>query len=390
MASLPRIITVDPSGNLARFVRAATDLLDRPVILSDIPSGAGALEEVKQVGCNLLFSSWYVDGEINGPLLAMQTKQASEKTGVVVFSDGDGPSKLDPEEEAESPFVFLSRPVKIDQFLRVLIAGLDGQDIKEAMKAPASVGLPIDFGPVPTVDVGLAKGFVDDLLRDLGATAIFLTTREGEVLLECGAAGYLDREKLTFALMPTFAANMDVKEIVGGQARVLQFYDGDEFDIFVLSVGLHHFLCVLFDGQGGSRQLGAVKNYGGRAAEDLAATIGPAAWAVMPKQREATPRKKRTEETPVVEEDAPLVIGRFGGDETPVEEEIILEPAVPLLEAIPDDQFNVDDIFNQQNIDESAFDDLFSEENLESLVAKSSSGDKLDLEEAERLGIIGD
>ena len=68
----------------------------------------------------------------------------------------------------------------------------------------------------------------------------------GEVLLEDGATGYLDREQLTKALLPTVASTIEMSSLVGGQPQAIHFYDGNDKDVFVLSVGLHHFLCIVF------------------------------------------------------------------------------------------------------------------------------------------------
>ncbi len=49
MAGIPRIITVDPTGVIARIVRSAVDLLDLSVIQIDVPTGSGALDELDKV-----------------------------------------------------------------------------------------------------------------------------------------------------------------------------------------------------------------------------------------------------------------------------------------------------------------------------------------------------
>ena len=79
---------------------------------------------------------------------------------------------------------------------------------------------------------------------------------------------------LTKALIPTVMTTIEMSPLVGGQAQTIHFYDGDDKDVFVLSVGLHHFMCVVYDGQAGSRQFGSITRYGRRAAQDLIALAG--------------------------------------------------------------------------------------------------------------------
>jgi hypothetical protein len=82
------------------------------------------------------------------------------------------------------------------------------------------------WGPVPPINLDLSQRTLDALLTDLGAMAIILSARDGEVLLEVGAVGYLDRVALTQAILPSMQSNINMKDIVGGQASALQFYDG--------------------------------------------------------------------------------------------------------------------------------------------------------------------
>jgi hypothetical protein len=58
MGSLPRILTVDPTGTIPQIVRGAVDLMDRLVIQVDTPGGDEAIDEVKRGGYDLVISAW--------------------------------------------------------------------------------------------------------------------------------------------------------------------------------------------------------------------------------------------------------------------------------------------------------------------------------------------
>ncbi len=388
MASMPRIITVDPTGAVGRIVRSAMDLVGFPVILSDIPTGTEALEEVNRSGCDLIFSAWELHKEMNGLELAMRVKQVSDEIGIVIL--GDDAVDLDDETIANSPFAYISRPVDVNQFLRVLMAGIDNQNVKEALEAPVGeVAAVVDLGPVPPIDLSVAQGFVESLLTDLGAMAILLVDRGGEVLLASGAAGYLDRERLAHALLPGVMINIDLQDLVGGQSTALQFYDGDDHDVFVLSVGLHYFMCVVFDGQGGSRQFGAVNRFGRRASQDLVALLGPHAWMVEHVVKEEV-EKRKTQETETVgsEPAEPIIRADFGEDkEEEIEPEpVIVEPEL-VLDAIPDEKFDVDDLFaSDVEVDE----DMFDLDKLGDIARDSRKSKTITFDDAQELGILGD
>jgi DNA-binding NarL/FixJ family response regulator len=391
MASLPRIITVDPTGTIARIVRAAMHLLDRPIVLADIPTGPDALEEVGRGKCHLVITTWEIDKEMRGLELALRVKQRSPETAVVILADIDDPAELDEETAANSPFIYMSRPVDIQQFLRVLLVALDGGNVQEALATPVGqqAQAAIDLGPVPSLDANGSRGIVEQLLRDLGAMAIYLSSRTGEVLLEVGAPGYLNREQLTHALLPMVTTNIEVKDVVGGQASSLQFYDGENYDVFVLSAGLHHFLCVVFDGQGGARQLGAVSRYGRKAAEDIIAKLGANAWLIAAPvaQREEPARPTRkdkratTEEQDIVKLEPAMGFLTQEAQETPVPE--------PALHLEPIENLDLDKLFSgQQDIDLSAADDLFDLDIMEKLAKESRQGSTIDFDQAAQLGIL--
>jgi hypothetical protein len=245
------------------------------------------------------------------------------------------------------------------------------------------------MGPVPNLNLEHAQTTLETLLADLGAMAIILSSRAGNVLLEVGAVGYLDRVELTQAVLPTIKSNINMKDIVGGNASALQFYDGADYDVFVLSVGLHHFICVAFDGEGGSRQFGGVNRYGRRAAEDLIAVLGASAWIIeKPQVQEPEVRRKselRNAPTPAPQEEEELVLesASFG------DEAAEAEPEMPKMEAIDDSMFNVDDLFGDMggDADMNLFDDM---EALEGIAREDDSGRKgtLDWDSARQLGLI--
>jgi DNA-binding NarL/FixJ family response regulator len=392
MPSLPRIITVDPTWTIARIARAAMDLMDRAVIQVDVPSGTDALEELSRGGAHMVITALEIGDDMKGFELALRVKQTAPETGVVILADIDDPESLDEETAADSPFVYMHRPVDIQRFLQVILAGLNGENLFTALAAPAAATATVDRGPVPAMDKNKSQQILDTLLHDVGGMAVVLADRNGEVLMERGAVGFLNRIQLTTALIPTVNTTIEMGDLIGGQPNVVQFFDGEDKDVFVFSVGLHHFLCVVFDGQAGARQFGIVNRYGRKAAEDLIALLGANAFII---------EKAR----PVVKEEAapaPTRPGKKGKRATEEAEKIepiierVTEPKVPEPEPLKLDPIeNLDvDIFKQlANLDESEADDLFDPEKLAEIAeqqALSKKGGPISRDVAEELGIIPD
>lgn len=392
MASMPRVITVDPTMNLSRLMRSAIDLLDQPVIQVDVPGAEEALAEMTR-GCTLLVTAYELDEDNKGPIFALSLKQKSPETSVLILGDVEDPDDLlDDETFEDSPFLYLKRPLDTMQFMRVVTSAmLEGPEaMMNAFHTPVA-GVAVvtedDMGPVPPLDANKAQPIVDSLLTDLGAMAIILASRTGDVLLERGAVGYIDREQLTHALLPVMRTNIGVKDLVGGEVTTVQFYDGDDYDIFVLTVGLHHFICVMFDGQQGSRQFGLVNRFGRRAVQDLIALLGAQAFfiqAAKPAEPKAAARRSaRPKKHEVVENEGPIELA-------PAELSEDAEPEIPeAMQLDPIENLDLDMLFGSDDGEMSA-DDLFNPDALEELAKEAQPQQRktLDWDTAENLNIF--
>ncbi|PJF40245.1 MAG: DNA-binding response regulator [Chloroflexi bacterium] len=384
-----RIITVDPSGAIGRIVGATVELTNRNDVRHiHVPGGQDALEELSRGGCQLLVTAISLSDHIKGFELAIRIRQESPDTQVIILADVDDPEMQDEDMLANSPFVYMHRPIDPQQFIRVVTAGLDGQDIREAL-ASVSIGNGgggngADFAPIPEIDPAAATPLIDQLLTDVAAQAIILANRAGEVLLERGASG-LNREEVSSALMPVAKTTIDMRSLVGGDTSTVQFYDGDEFDVYVLSIGLHHFLCLIFDGQSGARQFGVVNSFGRRTAQDLIALLGASAFILqqpirIPEEIEQTATYSDSEEPDSLEP----VIKRERASR-PVEEEALK------LDPISEEDFdpNLFDDIADVALDEA--DALFDLDALSEFAQDTPSKQgALSLEDARRLGIIDD
>ncbi len=384
---MPRIITVDPTGTISRIVRSAMDLLDLSATQVDVPSVAEALEELSRKA-NIVITAFDLDDNMKGFEFALRVKKVSEETSVLILGDVDDPDEFDEETALDSPFVYLSRPVNIHQFLRVLVAGLESPEaMRSALPEPTGITAAINhtgnMGPVPTLDIEAAKKTIDPMMADLGALAIILANRLGEVVVERGQLSQIDRGDLTRALTPIMTTNIGVKDLVGGQVSTVQLYDGDDYDIFVLSVGLHHFLCIIFEGQMGSKQFGMVNRFGRRAVEDLIALLGANAFFIQPSIREEPTKRSQTVKK-IADEEEPIQLAHAEID-APTEHPGSQQQTIAQLEPIQD--LNLDDLFgSNMDVDES----LFDLDKIEEIAKENQQNDKskLDWDDAINVGLL--
>ena len=397
MASLPRLIVVDPTGEVPEQVRGALALLDRLVIQIDVPSALEALEELKHGKVQVVIIAWEPGDNMRGWELAARVTRTSPDVPMIVLADYDD-MLLDDDMLKESPFVYLKRPSDVAQFLRVVTAALDGKDLREAMLAPVmsavanNTGIAVlNYGAVPQLDADKARPIIHKFMSDLNAMAVLLITRDGKVLVEQGTLGYVKRDEVANALIGSSMTQLALREMLGGTPTLFQFYDGESHDLYVMSAGFHHSVVVLFDGQRGNRELGAVRSFGRRATEDLIALIGAEAVMMslpMPTQEEpeVTHRPRlRTTKT----DETPIVVKRTDLLKDPDEPAPVLEVA-PMMEAIKGD-LDLDALFGGFG-GGNGDGDFFSLDNMEQELSRledKTAGGKLDWDKAKELGLLG-
>jgi hypothetical protein len=387
-------MTIDPTGIVARMTRAALDVLDAAVVQVDVPADDDAALEMDTARFRVVVSALSLISRFDGVSIARRVRQAQPDAVVILLADEADYGFEMPASDVRR-YIVLHRPADGERFVHLLAASLEGRDPFEADRSvaidpPASRPF---TGIVPPIDTNAAIRIVDALLDDVGGTAAVMSTRTGAVLFERGATGLVDRELLTAALLPTLHASLDLARIIGGPTSGLMVFDGVSFQIYVLTVGLHHIISLIFTATNGSRALGAVNRYGRRASEDLIALIGAGALLMEAPPAETPSRgKKRTTSTlpalpldlPDPEPLQPVAVRAEAWEEPPApvaEETPLLEPIAELDENIFQDDLG--------ELTESAFEDLFDPEKLAEIATETRrERGPLSYEEARELGLI--
>lgn len=375
MATVPRIVVVDPSHGVIRIMRGALSLLDRQCILVEVPTSDDVLEEVLSSKVELVVTAYTIPGSMNGVELATRISHESLETPTIVLADEHDP---EPDEDSikEAPFQFFTRPVA-EPFMRGLRVALDGEAavIVEQTEAPGA-----DLGPVPSANVNDLRGIVLALMRDVGAMGILLADRTGRVLINEGATGYIDREKLSAILGPSFARSAEIGPLIGGHAWTMQYYDGERLDVFGLSLGIHYFMCLIFEGSNRGA-FGAVTMFGRRAADQMIEMLGDAAY-VQRKPEPAPARPKEKPAEPVKAAPAPPPKAQAKAKPAP-------EPAPAAPAPAPVSDIDLDALFSQ-TFDDNAADSLFDPDKLAD-IAEALAGDqdeRVGYDEAINMGIL--
>lgn len=188
MASVPRIVIVDPARDIMPIVRGALALLNRQHIMVDVPSAEDVLDEVRRWPLDLVVTAYRIPGERDGIDLARKITATSPETPVIVLAD-EGDRVLDPDALEDERFQYYCRPVA-EAFLRGLRAALDGEPLLPV--EPVVIIADDDRGPVPHIDLREIRGIVRSVMQDTGAVGALLADRAGHVLVEEGATGQVN------------------------------------------------------------------------------------------------------------------------------------------------------------------------------------------------------
>jgi hypothetical protein len=372
-------------GAVARTVRGALELMDASVIQVDVPTSAHAVAELSY-GARMFVTAYTLD-EGNGYELALSVLQQYPDIAILIIADEDSPESDAEDITSELPYVVLRRPLDGISLMRMIEAAIQGRKLRISLTQTNAAMIAVtesELVPVPTLDLAHASRILDQMLVDVGAMEVVLASRVGELLVERGAAGTLNRERLVNMLAPSMNTGRDVRDLVGGQLSTIQFYDGEAFDIFVLSVGLHHFILVVYDGQGGARMFGAVNRFGRRAAEDVIALIGAGAFIWESPMSEPDGAQRSTKRMKPVRLDVPVELELAKAEIEP--SPAVNEPLDAAVEPLGDLDF--DRLFGGDNPTEGDLDDLFAPDALKDLNAEQQRKGKLSWDQAKEIGLI--
>lgn len=291
-----RILLVDDHREVTRMLRTALETLGRGYTIVDVPSGEEAVLEIGRGSIDLLIADVRLPG-ISGLDVAKRLRKSSSKAPVVIIT---GQPSIPEEVEAQrlGAAGYFAKPLRLDEFMTAVLNAL-------GEKPPER---PVEQAPAQPQDAPSISARLSTLRRDLGANAVFLVDQDGKVVVRAGDVTRLDMDAVIPPLMAVFSASMKVCKLLGGFIPSnVQFFDGDDFDIYSANVGQYFTIVIIFDGDRGAGQMGPVMRYGRQCADDLLNSLvmmgmggesepefmlaAPAAAPVAPAARPSAPPK---------------------------------------------------------------------------------------------------
>jgi CheY-like chemotaxis protein len=248
----PRILIVDDQRDVSRMLRTALETLGHGYVIVDVPSAEEAQLEFRRGPFDLLITDLRLPG-ISGLELIRRLHKASTEAAMIVISVYA--DETDQAEFRRLGATFFAKPLALDAFL---------QSVQDALGSRPATG-----DQARDEESGIADRLAR-LQRDLGALAVLLVARNGQIAVRSGDADKLDLGALLTPLSATFSASLQVSQALGGRVPAnVHFFDGNAYDVYSADVGLNFALVILFDGARGAGQMGLVLRYGRQCADDL-------------------------------------------------------------------------------------------------------------------------
>ncbi len=323
------------------MLRAAVRLLDSNFEVVDKPSAEEAMLEAQRGGFDLVIADVRLPG-INGLEMMRRLRRSRPEVQVIVMTGMSTPD-IGAQARALNAVALFEKPINMDELTAAVLQAL-GQAQRGAVPLPL----------MPNLAERLS-----DLRRDLGCLAVYLGDLDGHVVARAGDVGSFDIDQLLGHAEVAFSASLQASHLLGGLvSQNIFFFDGDEYDVYLVNVGQTYMLVMLFSGDIGARQMGQVLRYGRQCADDMLNAI------------------------------ADMLNSQSAGDAGPVTEPAQTPAAAPApapepLPALRDEKLDAAAReLNQQELD------AFWSDAATQVKAVESSGNALTFEQARKLGLV--
>ncbi|MBI3177151.1 MAG: response regulator [Chloroflexi bacterium] len=251
-----RILIVEDDREVSYILRAAVRLLDSNFEVVDKPSAEEAMLEAQRGGFDLVIADVRLPG-IDG-LEMMRRLRRSRPDAQVIVITGTSTPDIGAQARALNAVALFEKPINIDELAAAVL-----QALGQSQRGRAGAAVPLLLMP------NLAER-LSDLRRDLGCLAVYLGDLDGHVVARAGDVASFDIDQLLGHAEVAFSASLQASHLLGGLvSQNIFFFDGDEYDVYLVNVGQTYMLVMLFSGDIGARQMGQVLRYGRQCADDM-------------------------------------------------------------------------------------------------------------------------
>lgn len=244
------------------MLRSSLKLTGQPYTIVDVPSAEEALLELTRGGADVLVTDLRLPG-MSGVELLEKARQAIPQIHAIVVT-GHPTQEARSRAEELGVVAFLHKPIRTSHFLEAVSRALQ---LKE------------EDGQQPLEDErAFLAEWVLTMQRELGAESTLLLDKQGQIVVQAGELDAIDPKTVLPLLTTATEAALEVSQSLGDERPAsLMYFDGEKHDLYLATAGADHSLAVVFPAKQGAEQIGAVLQYGRRAASDLVQALYGAA-----------------------------------------------------------------------------------------------------------------
>jgi CheY-like chemotaxis protein len=257
-----KILLVDDDREITRFLRATLEMVDRSFQFTETPSAEEAMLAVGRTAFDLIILDIVLPG-MDGLEFARRILKQRPDSKIILLTGKPLP-QIENEIRNLKIVAYFPKPVKPDDIITAASIALG---IKPAAAKPAP-------SSASSKEVSQSHHSVSDRLsalrRDLGCLAVYLGDLDAHIVARAGDVSAFAVQELFSHVMVAFTASLKVCGFLGGFVPLnMHFFDGDDFDVYMINVGQSYSLIILFSGESGARAMGHVLRYGRQCADDL-------------------------------------------------------------------------------------------------------------------------
>jgi CheY-like chemotaxis protein len=255
------ILVVARKREQTRLLRTSLELMEQDFRITEVRSGEEAdLEFTLGKTFDLLITDLQLGGMSGKELLEHALHRQPDIRIIVTADDveqahyelnGDEfdtilPKPLDAGE--------LSRAVRLSLFGEAEPAydedGIEKSTAQPLVVASDATSVDDEFGPIPSVDIGAIKTLLEPQIGYLGAMGLAFANRKGDSLLRLGnIPNDLRFSELLIFMARNLSNSGTIATYIGPvPSTTVHYYDGTDYDLFTISVGVHFFVTLVFPG----------------------------------------------------------------------------------------------------------------------------------------------
>jgi CheY-like chemotaxis protein len=252
----PRILLVDDDRNVSRMLRTSIELSGWECVVIDVPTGEEALHELGRGPIDLLVADIRLPGISGFEVLQAHRRINPHSKTIIVTGDPSEQARV--EAQADDVVVMLTKPIGTSLFL----------------EAVASVIKELEKPLMPRVHQPESRRALMNILKGLREKlevyAVILLDEFGRVISADGELPGIDREVTFASLASASNSGLKVSTLMGGLLPAnLQYYEGEEYNLFLFNVGAYYNLVIAFERGSGGQRWASIVLTGRKAAQEL-------------------------------------------------------------------------------------------------------------------------